>query len=385
MAFLRKRASNDNPFNAINTEHTSQGLNFPESELRAELERRGLPSTGTKTQLVKRLKSQNKWLLTRAGMYEVHYRKLADLEKATPKSEQVDFHLFPKLPNEMRHMIWRASLSESRVLSVSDERLFSDRLYFRKGDNQENPTALSVCRESRAIALEEYHLAFGTPNVYFNFERDILYFGSHWNESHNFINVGRSSLWDWDEVDREEEDDGEAARTPSNDVVSSIQAIQYLALHPDCWIHYTTRSFFPPEKAPNPLRDFEQFLNLRTLMLVHHDSDKKNTADLTSYTPGHIELEPSPEVTSDENTSDDNSSDLYGWRRREAIALRKTIEKLCFGPEEKKIEVVFGDAKRLLKIPGEDWEFSWGEPYVCVLNFCWRLIANFNGSILLQN
>lgn len=99
------------------------------------------------------------------------------------------FHQFPKLLVEIRSMIWRYALPRPRLVRVvspwaMDEYLGKDRsnsvtLYIDRNDGvgridatgfaqlQEWPTAsthalLSICRESRQIALKTYDFAFST-------------------------------------------------------------------------------------------------------------------------------------------------------------------------------------------------------------------------------
>ncbi|KAN0106503.1 hypothetical protein V8E51_009379 [Hyaloscypha variabilis] len=81
------------------------------------------------------------------------------------------FKLFPKLPIELRRIIWRLSLPGQRVVEV-----FS---------------------EARGVALESYELAFGTAEaeamVYFDFKIDALYLGlgnfapSSWDPARYFF------------------------------------------------------------------------------------------------------------------------------------------------------------------------------------------------------
>lgn len=49
---------------------------------------------------------------------------------------------------------------------------------FPKNHHTPNPAALSVCQESREVALTKYQLCFGTPNVYMNFAIDVFFFGA---------------------------------------------------------------------------------------------------------------------------------------------------------------------------------------------------------------
>ncbi|CZR61303.1 uncharacterized protein PAC_11199 [Phialocephala subalpina] len=109
---------------------------------------------------------------------------------------------FDKIPFELRNSIWElASTIEGRVVSVHT---VTD-----GGLRAQVPPLLHVCRESRAVAMKHYTLSFGglsygylskvpksdnwedlrfqivnklPPRVYFNFDRDILYFRGNWNK-----------------------------------------------------------------------------------------------------------------------------------------------------------------------------------------------------------
>jgi hypothetical protein len=48
-------------------------------------------------------------------------------------------------------------------------------LYFPMNHHTPNPAALSVCRESRKIALQRYRWCFRTPNVYTDLKPDIIF------------------------------------------------------------------------------------------------------------------------------------------------------------------------------------------------------------------
>lgn len=50
-------------------------------------------------------------------------------------------------------------------------------LFFPKYKQPPSPAALSVNRESRAIALKRYRLCFCKPNIYADLSIDVLYFG----------------------------------------------------------------------------------------------------------------------------------------------------------------------------------------------------------------
>lgn len=130
------------------------------------------------------------------------------------------FHKFPELPKEVRQMIWKATWPGPRAIHVGkqtcahftldrDELLGDvdtweewtgaipdDPTYcagpwcFCSSDlnyhdvpfrlihkyRPENPVALSVCADSRAISMMKYKLAFGTADLFFDFEGDFLFF-----------------------------------------------------------------------------------------------------------------------------------------------------------------------------------------------------------------
>jgi hypothetical protein len=88
----------------------------------------------------------------------------------TPK-----FHLFPLLPPEIRIKIWKLNVQEPRVVTIKCVFVLGTTL---KAKNS-NPGALRVNREAREIALREGSFEFAnilTKAVYFNFERDTLFF-----------------------------------------------------------------------------------------------------------------------------------------------------------------------------------------------------------------
>jgi hypothetical protein len=93
-----------------------------------------------------------------------------------PKHILAEFMLFPKLPIELRRVIWRCSLLGRRVVEV---------LYENETGQCKSccpiPTTLHVNSEARGVALESYELAFATPRanamVYFDFSVDALFIG----------------------------------------------------------------------------------------------------------------------------------------------------------------------------------------------------------------
>ncbi|PMD46200.1 hypothetical protein L207DRAFT_207124 [Hyaloscypha variabilis F] len=102
------------------------------------------------------------------------------------------FKLFPKLPTELRRIIWRLSLPGQRVVEV----LF-DNFTGQCRSSCPIPIALHVSSEARGVALESYELAFGTAEaeavVYFDFKIDALFLGlgnfapSSWDPARYFF------------------------------------------------------------------------------------------------------------------------------------------------------------------------------------------------------
>jgi hypothetical protein len=95
-----------------------------------------------------------------------------------------DFPLFSKLPQEIRLIIWEMTTEEGRIVAV--------RSVTRGGLRSPVPPILHVCSESRAVGLKQYALCFSAlpesfweevapARVYFNFDRDTLYFRKDWN------------------------------------------------------------------------------------------------------------------------------------------------------------------------------------------------------------
>ncbi|KAK2628214.1 hypothetical protein QTJ16_002860 [Diplocarpon rosae] len=92
------------------------------------------------------------------------------------KSEPLtSFTVFPKLPFELRCMIWKASCC-SRTIELDYDDI--DGFTPRAAD----PKALRVCRESRELIIPLYPLCFGTffhpARTRFNFVNDTLFIGS---------------------------------------------------------------------------------------------------------------------------------------------------------------------------------------------------------------
>jgi hypothetical protein len=107
------------------------------------------------------------------------------LPKEVPVSTSAAFHLFPRLPYEIRIQIWYFSvLSNSpRVIELRQSLKFGrvkrHSPTARVGSNLKPPAILSACRESREVAKGGYILHNEHLKVFFNPEVDILYIGEH--------------------------------------------------------------------------------------------------------------------------------------------------------------------------------------------------------------
>jgi hypothetical protein len=163
-------------------------------ELRKAWKRLGLPHNGKKQELVDRLvkakEDAKAKILDYDRRFKVHNeRRIAEI---------VPFPWFNNLPYDIRHHIWKSILPGPRALCPCFKwkrlvTLDSTALFFPKTYHTPNPAALSVCRESRRIALKRYRLCFGTPNVYADLEIDILYFGPWELLSED----GWEGFWEW--------------------------------------------------------------------------------------------------------------------------------------------------------------------------------------------
>ncbi|KAH7357156.1 hypothetical protein BKA65DRAFT_423996 [Rhexocercosporidium sp. MPI-PUGE-AT-0058] len=96
-----------------------------------------------------------------------------------PLSERGEFKVFPKLPLELRNMVWKEAARVPQLVKIglnpSAHRYIGEVVNFTKP-----PALLHVCTESRRVALPEYEVAFAKwstgDGIYFNFERDAISF-----------------------------------------------------------------------------------------------------------------------------------------------------------------------------------------------------------------
>ncbi|KAE9364822.1 hypothetical protein N431DRAFT_564035 [Stipitochalara longipes BDJ] len=88
------------------------------------------------------------------------------------------FALFPKLPPELRRMVWTLARPGPRVIKIFQSKVGDKEIIY---STAKVPTLLHTCQESRRIAKNWYELSFqcgwrGTPRVYFDFSSDFVYF-----------------------------------------------------------------------------------------------------------------------------------------------------------------------------------------------------------------
>ncbi|KUI62278.1 hypothetical protein VP1G_09406 [Cytospora mali] len=115
-------------------------------------------------------------------------------ETITPADQEKTFHLFSRLPAELRWKIWAFNLPGPRIVSIKcgPESLsslpgldsggrFSPSSSSGCTSPAAIPTNLHVCHESRREALRQYRSSFGIARqpgqVFFAPDQDVLYFG----------------------------------------------------------------------------------------------------------------------------------------------------------------------------------------------------------------
>ncbi|RDL37337.1 uncharacterized protein BP5553_04770 [Venustampulla echinocandica] len=95
-----------------------------------------------------------------------------------------DFSYFPKLPAELRLMIWKFARPEGRIIRIKPRSKRHLRLKHTSPlemralySTAKVPAMLHACLESRVVAQKWYKLSFGTtlygePQTYFDYEQD---------------------------------------------------------------------------------------------------------------------------------------------------------------------------------------------------------------------
>ena len=118
---IEELASHHNPFNHFHDRRPRWHRSQTVAQLRVELLRRGLPSDGTRAELVARIKTHNLHIINPEGVRE-RYRRRLTIVKEVEMEAIVPFPQFQLLPVEVRLMIWEYSLPGPRVLTVSNTR-----------------------------------------------------------------------------------------------------------------------------------------------------------------------------------------------------------------------------------------------------------------------
>ena len=289
----------DNPFNASHSINSMESWDRTQTvtQLRAELQRRGLPHIGKRDQLVKRIKEHNEWILTPKGRREIYHQKL-DIFQKRALAEVVAFEPFSHLPVELRLMIWELSLPEKRILSVGGTRRSTgnsyvpkDKLYFPKDDNHPNPAALSACQESRAVALKRYRLCFGTTHLYADLPGgDILHFGQRWSRCYaRAVFHDQAGRLGWDFWERTGPHGARWVHHDlANSVVADLKEVTHVSFHPNMWYEYSLSG----NAGADLRKDVKLFSNLQQLSLVTTGRDISDNLACLDYsypeTPGHL-------------------------------------------------------------------------------------------------
>ncbi|KAI1393405.1 uncharacterized protein F4822DRAFT_11986 [Hypoxylon trugodes] len=154
------------------------------------------------------------------------------------------FHLFARLPIELRFNIWAYNLPGPRIVEIkySNEPILTSQLQedtdrpIIYASSSPIPVNLHICRESRAEALKRYRLLFGTSpgagRIYFDNLRDTLYFGLRpgFEGAETLFNTFMSMVQPEDlaRVRRIAINEGLVNYVDSNDAVAQLTAEQVL-------------------------------------------------------------------------------------------------------------------------------------------------------------
>jgi hypothetical protein len=286
--------------------------------------------------------------------------------------KDVPFDRFPLLPVEIRLMIWKLFLPGARVLSVSDslpdfgyrENSFGlitstvEKLAFRKHDNPPNPGALSICQESRAVALQRYRLCFGTSHVYADLlGGDVIYFGHVWKHYFTAAPGGRCVLVERLFHERNGSPRLQVSHEISGKLLVDLQQISFLALHN--FMGSTGWDWSPLAIRSVHIR--RTFTNLKRLILVHGGSTEKGGQTFFS-TPGSIEFHDTTSFPRETFISLTNGDQYRNSRFRifkEAQFLGETLPRLYQDTSDvhtdtKRVEVRTALANRVPNIPEDD-------------------------------
>ncbi|PBP23977.1 hypothetical protein BUE80_DR005200 [Diplocarpon rosae] len=212
------------------------------------------------------------------------------------------FTVFPKLPFELRCMIWEASCCSRTIeLDYHDIDGFQPRAA--------NPMALQICRESRELIIPLYPLCFGTffhpARTRFNFVNDTLLVGS-------------------------DTDDTVVPHLFSTFTHSEISGLRFLALE-SCFNEHVEDANGAPTLTFQLLNLVKRLPSLRELLIVHNigemidrslDCAEGHTVELYDSPPqafNHpaVYVDPLPDEESSllKRWPVAKCRPVYGWRR----------------------------------------------------------------------
>jgi hypothetical protein len=113
-----------------------------------------------------------KEIANREALLELHNSDITHGIFPTFYSKGREFHLFPKLPIEIRDMILELFLPGPRTITISKRS-------YKRAKSGPVPKLLQICQESRAFAERHYRLTLGSQLrgrvIYMDGKRDLLY------------------------------------------------------------------------------------------------------------------------------------------------------------------------------------------------------------------
>ncbi|KAH6721826.1 hypothetical protein BKA61DRAFT_568392 [Leptodontidium sp. MPI-SDFR-AT-0119] len=102
-------------------------------------------------------------------------------DTVTPLAEGREFELFPKLPLELRNMVWNEAAIVPQIIVIGYRRSPNPGFIMRVVNKTKPPAVLHASHESRRVALQDFEVTFENSaapgcGIYFNFDRDALSF-----------------------------------------------------------------------------------------------------------------------------------------------------------------------------------------------------------------
>lgn len=347
-----------NPFNPFYNHYDPNKLiNGLHREVQAELEQRGLPHKHDRT-LGLRLIEHNTKITLHGGFHEIQSRRLEAMETARLEAAAVRpadscrFELFPRMPLEIRRMVWKLSLPGPRVVNVYRWTRSPSKLQFRSNDNLPNPAALSVCRESRSVALERYSLSFGSSNLYSDLVGgDTLYLGRFFRGRGTYEDsLTTLDSFFWIRFDSRLIGLPRIPNEISKALKADLRLVKRIALKTWTWRAYQRKDHqytgnhlpYVPRQLWEDLKDFP---NLEELLLVDGGSDGEESSykNMCWLTPGYVVFEDKSEPAHDTPRS---KTRIYREAKlvKDYIASRNAV---VHGAESKGVRVRIVHANRI--------------------------------------